>query len=148
MNKTTEFFRNPSQCSEPNKVSSRRLFVAFDYLSSLINQGEYVEFENITVTLGRKFHMDSDMKYLLAYLQACRHLFASNINAAKQHIDFAMDIVPKTMNPKYATVELYTAKTRIYLTQKKFKKLQDTLDEVKQVRDLRDKFRISRVLIT
>ena len=137
---TTQFFRSPSQCSEPNKVSSRRLVVAFDYLSSLINQGEYVKFENLTVKLRRKFHMDADMKYLLAYLQASRHLFASNINAAKQHIDVAMDIVPRTMNPKYATVELYTTKTRIYLTQKKFKKLQDTLDDVKQVTELRTKY--------
>ena len=140
MSEKTEFFRSPSQYSEPNKISSRRLVVAFDYLSSLINQGEYVKFENLTVKLGRKFHMDADMKYLLAYLQASRHLFASNINAAKQHIDAAMDIVPRTMNPKYATVELYTAKTRIYLTQKKFQKLQDTLDDVKQVRDLRTKY--------
>ena len=139
INETTQFLRSPCQCSEPNKVSSRRLVVAFDYLSSLINQGEYVKFENLTLKLGRKFHMDADMKYLLAYLQASRHLFASNINAAKQHIDVAMDIVPSTMNPKYATVELYTAKTRIYLTQKKFKKLQDTLDDVKQVGDLRTK---------
>ena len=126
-------YRSPSGCSEPNKLPDRRLVVTFNHMSSLINQGEYDRFENLTFHMGRKYHTDADMKCLLAYLQASRHLYGNNFDAAKQHIDSAMEIVPMTTNPKYFTVELYTAKTRMYITQKKLKKLEDALDDVKQV---------------
>ena len=126
-------YRSPSGCSEPNKLPNRRLVVTFNHMSSLINQGEYDRFENLTFHLGRKYHTDADMKCLLAYLQASRHLYGNNFDVAKQHIDSAMEIVPMTTNPKYFTVELYTAKTRMYITQKKLKKLEDALDDVKQV---------------
>ena len=126
-------YRSPSGCSEPNKLPNRRLVVTFNHMSGLINQGEYDRFENLTFHLGRKYHTDPDMKCLLAYLQASRHLYGNNFDVAKQHIDSAMEIVPMTTNPKYFTVELYTAKTRMYITQKKLKKLEDALDDVKQV---------------
>ena len=126
-------YKSPAGCSEPNKLPNRRLAVTFNHMSSLINQGEYDRFENLSFHLGRKYHTDADMKCLLAYLQASRHLYGNNFDAAEQHIDSAMEIVPMTTNPKYFTVELYTAKTRMYITQKKLKKLEDALDDVKQV---------------
>ena len=126
-------YRSPPGCLEPNKLPNRRLVVTFNHMSCLINQGEYDKFENLTFHLGRKYDTDADMKCLLAYLQASRHLYGNNFDVAKQHIDSAMEIVPMTTNPKYFTVELYTAKTRMYITQKKLKKLEDALDDVKQV---------------
>ena len=124
---------HPASFSEPNTLPNKLLVVTFNHMSSLINQGQYDKFENLTFNLGRKYHTDADMKCLLSYLQASRHLYGNNFDTAKQQIDGAMEIVPLTTNPKYFTVELYTAKTRMYITQKKLKKLEDALDDVKQV---------------
>ena len=83
--------------------------------------------------MHRKFAADADMVCLLSYLQASRHLYGNDFDAAKNSIDSAMEIVPKTTNPKYFLVELYTAKTRMYITQKKLNKLESALEDVKQV---------------
>ena len=124
---------NPASISEPHKMPNKRLLITFNHMSSLINQGQYDQFENTAVRLGKKFCSDVDMKCLLAYLQASRHLFGKHFEVAKLNIDSAMEIVSMTTNPKYFTVEMFTAKTRMYLTQKKLKKLEDALEDVKQV---------------
>ena len=126
-------YSTPASVSEPNRLPNKQLVATFNYMSTLINQGQYDRFETLTIQLGRKFQADADMKCLLAYLQASRHLYGNNFDVAKQNINSAMEIVPLTSNPKYFTVELYTAKTRMYITQKKLNKLECALDDVKQV---------------
>ncbi len=131
--KTNKFYLNPTSVSEQSRLPGSHLVVVFNHLSSLINQGSYEKFENITRQMHRKFAADTDMVCLLSYLQASRHLYGNDFDAAKNSIDSAMEILPKTTNPKYFLVELYTAKTRMYITQKKLNKLESALDDVKQV---------------
>ncbi len=141
--KTAKFYLNPTSVSEQSKLPGSHLVVVFNHLSSLINQGSYEKFENVTRHMHRKFAADADMVCLLSYLQASRHLYGNDFDAAKDSIDSAMEIVPKTTNPKYFLVELYTAKTRMYITQKKLNKLESALEDVKQVSSAHNKAKVS-----
>ncbi|WAR13688.1 hypothetical protein MAR_003793 [Mya arenaria] len=111
----------------------KRLVVAFNYLSTLINQGEYTKFEDTTTQLRVRFPRNYDLLCILGYLQASRDLFKTDFDSAKRRINDTMALVPKTSNPRYFTLELFTAKTRMYITQKKLEKLQTTLEEAMMI---------------
>ncbi|XP_053396534.1 uncharacterized protein LOC128556228 [Mercenaria mercenaria] len=108
---------------------STRLTMAFNYLSTLINQGEFSKFEETSDKLQSRFPSNYDLMCIIGYLQTSRDLFQTNFDSAKSHIDSTMALVPKTTNPRYFMLELFTAKTRKYITRKKFEKFQTTLDE-------------------
>lgn len=114
-------------------LQGRHLVVTFNYLSTLINQGNFDKFELFSSNLQRRYSNDPDMTCLLGYLHASRDLFRTDFDSAKKHIDKAFEIVPKTSNPKYFTLELFTSKTRMYITQKKLEKLQNALDDAKMI---------------
>ncbi len=139
---TVAVYKTPANVSSPQRLANRQLVVTFNYMSSLINQGQFDQFQTLSRKLGQKFATDADMQCLLCYLQTSRDLYGNNYDAAKKSINNAMEIVPATSNPKYFTVEIFTAKTRMYVSQKKLSKLEDTLTDVKQVRISRvSKFR-------
>ncbi|XP_045162351.2 uncharacterized protein LOC123527131 [Mercenaria mercenaria] len=108
---------------------SKRLTVAFNYLSTLINQGDFSKFEETSGKLQSRFSSNYDLMCIIGYLQTSRDLFQTNFDSAKSRIDSTMALVPKTTNPRYFLLELFTAKTRMYITRKKLEKLQTTLDE-------------------
>lgn len=112
---------------------SKRLTVAFNYLSTLINQGDFMKFESVSSKLQSRFPTNYDLMCIIGYLHASRELFLTNFDSAKSHIDATMAVVPKTSNPRYFLLELYTAKTRMYITRKKLEKLQRTLDEAMMI---------------
>lgn len=114
-------------------LAGKHLVVTFNYLSTLINQGSFDKFELFSSNLQRKYAKDPDMTCLLGYLHASRDLFKTDFDSAKRHIDNAFEIVPKTSNPKYFTLELFTSKTRMYISQKKLEKLENTLDDAKMI---------------
>lgn len=114
-------------------LPGRHLVVTFNYLSTLINQGNFDKFELFSSNLQRRYSKDPDMTCLLGYLHASRDLFRTDFDSAKKHIDKAFEIVPKTSNPKYFTLELFTSKTRMYISQKKLEKLQNALDDAKMI---------------
>ena len=118
---------------KPFTLPNKKLALAFNHLSSLINQGKYDIFERASEQLDLKYSNNADMSCLLAYLSASRWLFGNKMDEAKREIKRGLVLVPKTSNPKYFTVELYTAKTRMYITQKKLSKLDSALEDVKQV---------------
>ncbi|XP_013390627.1 uncharacterized protein LOC106159007 isoform X2 [Lingula anatina] len=128
----TLFTTKPSS-TFTESAACKRLSVAFNYLSTLINQGCYEEFESVSANLQNQYVHEPDMTCLLSYLHASRDLFKNDFDAAKRHIDLAFETVPKTSDPKYFTVELFTAKTRMYVTQKRLEKLENALDDVKQI---------------
>ncbi|KAK3596774.1 hypothetical protein CHS0354_038775 [Potamilus streckersoni] len=117
----------------PYELSSRLLVVTFNFLSSIINQGNFKRFESLSSYLRKKYYQDSDMLCLLGYFNASTELFKTNITSAKKHIDSALKIAPKTSNPKYFTLELFTVKTRIYIMRKKMEKLQEIMDDAKMI---------------
>lgn len=114
-------------------LQKKKIHVTFNFLSNLINEGSYDEFENMTSQLRLKFPNNHDMCCMLSYLQASRCMFQTDTKTARLHINTALSIVNKTSNPKYFTVELITANTRRYLAEKKYGKLQDALDSVKMI---------------
>lgn len=130
---TLNRLQNPICTSKPNTLPSKYLMTAFNHLSSLINQGLYERFEHLTKQMQVKFHADADMSCVLSYLLASRYLFGNNFELAKDSINAGLKLLPKTSNPKYFFVELYSAKTRMYITQKRLNKLESTLQDVKQV---------------
>ncbi|KAL3853053.1 hypothetical protein ACJMK2_016636 [Sinanodonta woodiana] len=117
----------------PFQLPNKRLVVTFNFLSTMINQGNFEKFESLSSDLGKKYHQEPDMQCLLGYLHASRDLFRTDFESAKKHINSSLEIAPKTSNPKYFTLELFTAKTRMYITQKKLEKLQETLDDAKMM---------------
>lgn len=112
---------------------SRRLSVAFNYLSTLINQGDFEKFETTASKLQKRFSLNYDLMCIIGYLKASRDLFRTQFDSAKDHISQALVLASKTSNPRYFTLELFTAKTRMYITQKKLEKLQTTLDEAMMI---------------
>lgn len=118
---------------KPNALPSKRLETAFNFLSSLINQGQFDRFDLFSTHLRSKYGNNADMMCILGYLHASRDLFKTDFDSAKKHIDSAMELVPKTSNPKYFTLELFTALTRMFITQKKLQKLQSALDDAKMI---------------
>lgn len=114
-------------------LQGRHLVVTFNYLSTLINQGNFDKFELFSSNLQRRYSKDPDMTCLLGYLHASRDLFRTDFDSAKKHIDKAFEIVPKTSNPKYFTLELFTSRTRMYISQKRLEKLQNALDDAKMI---------------
>ena len=116
----------------PNEPS-KRLSFAFNYLSTLINEGKFDKFEVLSQRLQKRYHTDYDMLCIVGYLKTSRDLFETNFDSAKQNLNSTMEIVPKTSNPRYFTLELYTAKTRMYITQKKLEKLQTALDDAMMI---------------
>ncbi|XP_013390646.1 uncharacterized protein LOC106159026 [Lingula anatina] len=128
----TLFMTKPSS-TFTESAACKRLSVAFNYLSTLINQGCYEEFESVSANLQSQFVYQPDMTCLLSYLHASKDLFKNDIDAAKRHIDHAFETLPKTSDPKYFMVELFTAKTRMYVKQKRLEKLENSLDDVKQI---------------
>ncbi|KAK3605797.1 hypothetical protein CHS0354_002409 [Potamilus streckersoni] len=117
----------------PFHLPNKRLIVTFNFLSTMINQGNFEKFESLSSDLRKKYHREPDMQCLLGYLHASRDLFRTDFESAKKHINSSLEIAPKTSNPKYFTLELFTAKTRMYITQKKLEKLQETLDDAKMM---------------
>ncbi|KAL3868613.1 hypothetical protein ACJMK2_041409 [Sinanodonta woodiana] len=117
----------------PYELPTRRLVVTFNFLSSVINQGNFKRFESLSSTLGKKYHQEPNMLCLLEYFNASTELFKTNISSAKKHIDTALNIAPRTSNPKYFTLELFTVKTRIYIMKKKMEKLQEIMDDAKMI---------------
>ncbi|XP_060077969.1 uncharacterized protein LOC132557496 [Ylistrum balloti] len=117
----------------PASLPNKHLEVAFNLLSTMINQGQYDKFEQFSIGIKHKYHHNADMMCILGYLHASKDLFNTKFDSAKRHITSAMDLVPKTSNPKYFTLELFTALTRMYITQKKIQKLQRTLDDAKMI---------------
>lgn len=111
----------------------RRLVVAFNYLSTLINQGDYEKFETLSTKLKMRFPKNYDLMCILGYLHASRDLFRTEFESAKKHINVTMELLPKTSNPRYFALELLTAKTRMYISQKKLEKLQNILDEAMMI---------------
>jgi len=111
----------------------KRLVIAFNYLSTLINQGEYSKFDTVSAELKMKFPTNYDLLCILGYLNASRELFRNDCDTAKQHIESTLKLVPKTSNPRYFTLELFTAKSRMYITRKKLEKLQTILDEAMMI---------------
>ena len=118
--------------STPNEPS-KRLSFAFNHLSTLINEGNFEKFDILSHRLKERFPTDYDMQCIVGYLKTSRDLFMTNFDSAKQNINSTMELVPKTSNPRYFTLELFTAKTRMYITQKKLEKLQSTLDDVMMI---------------
>lgn len=122
---------------QPTSIQSekpkRRLTVAFNYLSTLINQGDFVKFEEVSNKLRSQFSRNYDIMCIIGYLQTSRDLFQTDFDSAKRSINSTMALVPKTSNPRYFTLELFTAKTRMYITQKRLEKLQATLDEAMMI---------------
>lgn len=117
----------------PGTLPNRRLEVAFNLLSTMINQGQYDRFDRYSTGLKQRCQHNADMMCILGYLSASKDLFRTDFDSAKKHITTAMDLVPKTSNPKYFTLELFTALTRMYITRKKLNKLQRTLDDAKMI---------------
>ncbi|XP_033740878.1 uncharacterized protein LOC117327805 isoform X1 [Pecten maximus] len=126
------FSVNPGSLN-PGSLPNRRLEVAFNLLSTMINQGQYEKFEHFSNGLKQKYHRNADMMCIIGYLNASKDLFKTNFDSAKKHITSAMELVPKTSNPKYFTLELFTALTRMYITRKKLQKLQRVLDDAKMI---------------
>ena len=116
----------------PNEPS-KRLSFAFNHLSTLINEGNFERFDVLSHRLRERFPTDFDMQCIVGYLKTSRDLFLTNFDSAKQTINATMELVPKTSNPRYFTLELFTAKTRMYITQKKLEKLQSTLDDAMMI---------------
>ncbi|KAL4220812.1 hypothetical protein ACF0H5_019080 [Mactra antiquata] len=111
----------------------KRLAVAFNYLSTLINQGEFVKFQDVSSKLQKQFPCNYDLMCIIGYLQTSRDLFQTNFDSAKKNINATLALVPKTSNPRYFTLEIFTAKTRMYITRKKLEKLQTALDEAMMI---------------
>lgn len=120
---------NSTSSKEPNK----RLSFAFNHLSTLINEGNFEKFDILSRRLEERFSTDYDMLCIVGYLKTSRDLFLTNFDSAKHKINSTMELVPKTSNPRYFTLELFTAKTRMYITQKKLEKLQTTLDDAMMI---------------
>ena len=116
----------------PNEPS-KRLSFAFNHLSTLINEGSFEKFDVLSRRLQERFSTDYDMLCIVGYLKTSRDLFLTNFDSAKQNINSTMELVPKTSNPRYFTLELFTTKTRMYITQKKLEKLQSTLDDAMMI---------------
>ena len=116
----------------PNEPS-KRLSFAFNHLSTLINEGNFERFDVLSHRLRERFPTDFDMQCIVGYLKTSRDLFLTNFDSAKQTINSTLELVPKTSNPRYFTLELFTAKTRMYITQKKLEKLQSTLDDAMMI---------------
>lgn len=118
-----------SMSNFPSAAPSKRLSFAFNYLSTLINQGDFMEFENVSRKLKLRFPKNYDLMCILGYLHASRDLYRTDFDSAKRNINSTMDLARKSSNPRYFMLELYTAKTRMYITQKKLEKLQTALDD-------------------
>ncbi|OWF44991.1 uncharacterized protein LOC110457563 [Mizuhopecten yessoensis] len=118
---------------EPHELRTRRLEVAFNALSTMINQGHFEKFERFSVNIKLKYVHDFDMMCILDYLHASRDLFIADVDSAKKHINTGLQRVAKTSNPKYFTLELFSAQTRMYLSQKKLQKLENTLADAKMI---------------
>lgn len=119
--------------SSSPREPSKRLSFAFNHLSTLINEGNYEKFEFLSQRLQERFPTDYDMLCIVGYLKTSRDLFLTDFDAAKQKINATMELVPKTSNPRYFTLELFTSKSRMYITQKKLEKLQSTLDDAMMI---------------
>ena len=119
--------------SNPLRISGKKVEIAFNHLSTLINTGQFDKFEHLTNCLKQKYICNPDMMCVLGYLSASRDLFKTDFISAKKHICDAFQMLPKTSNPKYFTLELFTLKTRMYVTQKRMDKLKNVLGDAKMI---------------
>ncbi|XP_052066266.1 uncharacterized protein LOC127705942 [Mytilus californianus] len=117
----------------PPLEQHQHLLVAFNYLSTLINEGKFDIFQCYCDGLKHKYTDDYDLNCLIMYLQASRELFRADSDKAKKLITNALEIVPKTSNPKYFTTELLSAKSRMFLSKRQFEKFQTTIDDAKMI---------------
>ncbi|XP_069100883.1 uncharacterized protein [Argopecten irradians] len=122
---------SPVTCNPGSAITHstrpRRLDVAFNSLSTMINQGEFQKFDLYATNIQMKYSEDSDMMCILDYLHASRDLFVTDIHSAKKHINTGLQRVARTSNPKYFTLELFSAQTRMYIAKRKLHKLDSAL---------------------
>ncbi|OWF45510.1 uncharacterized protein LOC110456945 [Mizuhopecten yessoensis] len=105
----------------------------FNYLSTLINQGSYKEFEACAVNIRHSQGSNVDMMCILDYLFASRFLHTADVYSAKTYIKSGLKLAQKTQYPKYFTLELFTCQTRMLIIKKKLGKLQNVLDDAKMI---------------
>lgn len=128
-NRKCTFINRPLGSSKSPLELKTYLVVAFNYLSTLINQGQVNLFERFATAFQNKYCNDPDLMCLLEYLHASSELFKTNTDSAKKHLTTALEMVPKTSNPEYFTVEILSARTRMYLGKRQLEKFQTTLDD-------------------
>ncbi|XP_052235261.1 uncharacterized protein LOC127847412 isoform X1 [Dreissena polymorpha] len=116
-----------------SEKTSKRLHVAFNFLSALLNQGQFEKFESFSNQLKASRSSNNDLMCILGYLHASKDLFLTDFDSAKKHICETMKLVAKTSNPRYFALKLFTAKTRMYTTRKKLTKVQETLDDAMMI---------------
>ncbi|OWF45509.1 uncharacterized protein LOC110456944 isoform X2 [Mizuhopecten yessoensis] len=107
--------------------------IVFNSLSTLINQGQYEQFESCAVNIRQRQGKASDVMCILDYLFASRFLHAADVKTANRYIKSGLQLAQKTNNPKYFTLELLTSQTRMFSIKKKYEKLQRTLDDAKMI---------------
>lgn len=131
--KSRKLFIFKDLTTRPPLEQHQHLLVAFNYLSTLINEGKFDIFQCYCDGLKHKYTDDYDLNCLILYLQASRELFRIDSDKAKKLISNALEIVPKTSNPQYFTTELLSAKSRMFLSRRQFEKFQTTIDDGKMI---------------
>ncbi|XP_071120678.1 uncharacterized protein [Mytilus edulis] len=131
--KSRKLFILKTLSTRPPLEQHQHLLVAFNYLSTLINEGKFDIFQCYCDELRHKYTDDYDLNCLILYLQASRELFRKDSDKAKKLISKALEIVPKTSNPQYFTTGLLSAKSRMFLSKRQFEKFQTTIDDAKMI---------------
>ncbi|XP_063401409.1 uncharacterized protein LOC134685552 [Mytilus trossulus] len=131
--KSRKLFILKNLSTRPPLEQHQHLLVAFNYLSTLINEGKFDIFQCYCDELKQKYTDDYDLNCLILYLQASRELFKADSDKAKKLISNALEIVPKTSNPQYFTTGLLSAKSRMFLSKRQFEKFQTTIDDAKMI---------------
>ena len=115
------------------KGQQKKVISAYDLLSNLLNDGEYVQFDLKSSDFLKKHSENGDMHYVISYLQVCKHLNQSDCDGAKPYMTTAIALAQHTSNPHYALIEMLSTKTRKYIIQKKLGKLETVLDDIKMM---------------
>ncbi|XP_033734313.1 uncharacterized protein LOC117323289 [Pecten maximus] len=119
----------PESC----EIRKRGQETVFNSLSTLINQGQYEQFEKFALGIQQKQSSDKDIMCILDYLFASRFLHAADVDSAKTYIESGLKLAQATSYPKYFTLEFLTSQTRMLSIKRKFEKLQRTLDDAKMM---------------
>ncbi|XP_033734314.1 uncharacterized protein LOC117323290 [Pecten maximus] len=119
--------------TEPYELRNNCQEAAFNYLSTLVNQGLYKEFEARAMVLRQRRSGNVDMLCIIDYLFASRFLNTADVDSAKPYIKSGLKLAQKSCNPKYFTLEFLTCQTRMLISKKKLGKLQSVLDDAKMI---------------
>lgn len=116
-------------------VESKHKRNVYHKLSRLVSNGLFDEYQNYFSEMCCKYHNDPDMYSMLLYVRSSRHAFVYQYREAKVDIKMALSMAlsRNILNPCSLQVELLAALARMYVSRKKFSKLEHVLDQAKMI---------------